>query len=854
MDTAEPLTRTPKKRRVSWIDERLKKPLHEVKYIAKENVGKKVHGKISSDTEGDMCGDTESDISSDSEGDISGSTEGDISGNTEGDMSSATEGEISGDISCDTRCDMSSSDTEGDISGENVITNDSEDSNDEAPIQYRVSSDTEGDISEAEKATYNENVSKTDSEVSNSKQVNIATLDGYTYIFCEKAGISSKHEGDCKVHAKFLEKDDQFECQSCQIILSCKSEMIEHMKMKHLCCNDAKSQKPSDFKERKNEKCEYCNEMVNSSQAKRHKISCKIYSEFFYKTSVGYQCQLCSFKVNGVYHWANINVKMYSHLTHKHGIKKMSLDALLKSQEIEITNSQLKTNQIIERSPVKTNNSANLIANSPDNTKKGKGKSPISTINSVKPKHQCELCGFEPNSRKNKNRGRIDHLILKHFKEEIDKMLPNCFPWKCPISNCSVVFRDQQTLRRHYTQVHEILKDLLSEALAAKNLPSKDLPSKDLPFKDLPFKDLPSKDLPLRDLQSNNLPSKDLSFRDLPSKDLPSKDLPSKNLQSKDPPSKDFSSKEDSEIFSNEKESQLNKKECEYCKEMFQVNRLMKHSKECKFYVKFYKKSNDGYTCTLCSNIQSERLKMYRHIRNKHKNAIPNDTMKLIENIGKSMDTSEKYLVDNDLASKENNSILKRNSSTISDNVQDGTDAKKKKQLINSNTLQQVTDGTNVFSTNEKIDGKMEVPNQKIATEQEVSEYIDGQTCLVCDNKFESDVEVGKHIKHKHPEIIGTKVGTDMKKEQCEYCKAMVQVTILPKHVSTCKIYAEFYEKSSNGYYQCKLCLIGRSKKRLEIYVHIKDLHYEALKSKKRQEKKIQNSKIQIEKVKNTAD
>ena len=61
MDTAEPLTKTPtKKRRVSWIDERLKKPLHQVKYIAKENVGKKVQEKISSDTEGDMCVDISS--------------------------------------------------------------------------------------------------------------------------------------------------------------------------------------------------------------------------------------------------------------------------------------------------------------------------------------------------------------------------------------------------------------------------------------------------------------------------------------------------------------------------------------------------------------------------------------------------------------------------------------------------------------------------------------------------------------------------------------------------------------------------------------------------------------------------
>ena len=241
MDTAEPLTKTPtKKRRVSWIDERLKKPLHQVKYIAKENVGKKVQEKISSDTEGDMCGD----ISGDTESDISSDSEGDFSGNTEGDMSSATEGEISGDISSDTQCDMSSS-------------------------------DTEGDISEAEKATYNENVSKSDSEVSNSKQANIATLDGYKYIFWEKAGISAKHEADCKVHTKFLEKDGQFECQSCQTSSRSKSEMIEHMKMKHLCCNDAKSQNLSNAKGSKKEKCEYCSEMVNSSQAMNHHLKVK---------------------------------------------------------------------------------------------------------------------------------------------------------------------------------------------------------------------------------------------------------------------------------------------------------------------------------------------------------------------------------------------------------------------------------------------------------------------------------------------------------------------------------------------------------------------------------------------------
>ena len=43
MDTAEPLS---KKRRVTWIDETLRKPLQEVRFIPKENIGKRYNGHI----------------------------------------------------------------------------------------------------------------------------------------------------------------------------------------------------------------------------------------------------------------------------------------------------------------------------------------------------------------------------------------------------------------------------------------------------------------------------------------------------------------------------------------------------------------------------------------------------------------------------------------------------------------------------------------------------------------------------------------------------------------------------------------------------------------------------------------
>ena len=43
----------------------------------------------------------------------------------------------------------------------------------------------------------------------------------------------------------------------------------------------------------------------------------------------------------------------------------------------------------------------------------------------------CELCGFEPRT-KNKYREKQDHLVEKHFKDEIDKIIPFCSPYVCP--------------------------------------------------------------------------------------------------------------------------------------------------------------------------------------------------------------------------------------------------------------------------------------------------------------------------------------------------------------------------------------------------------------------------------------
>ena len=83
--------------------------------------------------------------------------------------------------------------------------------------------------------------------------------------------------------------------------------------------------------------------------------------------------------------------------------------------------------------------------------------------------HTCELCGFEPRT-KNKYREKQDHLVMKHFKEKIDKIFPHCRPYSCPNEECQFTGKDKQALLRHYTGKHGILEQFLREALAEKGI------------------------------------------------------------------------------------------------------------------------------------------------------------------------------------------------------------------------------------------------------------------------------------------------------------------------------------------------------------------------------------------------
>ena len=85
----------------------------------------------------------------------------------------------------------------------------------------------------------------------------------------------------------------------------------------------------------------------------------------------------------------------------------------------------------------------------------------------------CELCGFKPKT-KNKYRERQDHLYMKHFKEEFDRMFTFRSPWNCPAGMCTYSGKDKQSVLRHFIGKHGILEKYLSNTLAMLTQPSQE--------------------------------------------------------------------------------------------------------------------------------------------------------------------------------------------------------------------------------------------------------------------------------------------------------------------------------------------------------------------------------------------
>ncbi len=75
----------------------------------------------------------------------------------------------------------------------------------------------------------------------------------------------------------------------------------------------------------------------------------------------------------------------------------------------------------------------------------------------------CELCGFEPRT-KNKSRERMDHLAMKHFRDQMISELRKDKPMKCPRCD-QFESKDRQQLFRHMISKHKVLDFYVAAAV-----------------------------------------------------------------------------------------------------------------------------------------------------------------------------------------------------------------------------------------------------------------------------------------------------------------------------------------------------------------------------------------------------
>merc|ERR1719367_677595 len=90
-------------------------------------------------------------------------------------------------------------------------------------------------------------------------------------------------------------------------------------------------------------------------------------------------------------------------------------------------------------------------------------KSTVITGQGTSTTRMCEICGFEPKT-KNKSRERMDHLAMKHFRDQMISELRKDKPMKCP--RCEVFeSKDRQQLFRHMISKHKVLDQYLADAI-----------------------------------------------------------------------------------------------------------------------------------------------------------------------------------------------------------------------------------------------------------------------------------------------------------------------------------------------------------------------------------------------------
>ena len=83
-----------------------------------------------------------------------------------------------------------------------------------------------------------------------------------------------------------------------------------------------------------------------------------------------------------------------------------------------------------------------------------------------KKKLKCELCGFAPKSKFQ----RQNHLIMEHFMEKLSNYFPKCSPYECISGKCVFQTNVKYDLQEHYVRQHNILEKFMKEELDKKLL------------------------------------------------------------------------------------------------------------------------------------------------------------------------------------------------------------------------------------------------------------------------------------------------------------------------------------------------------------------------------------------------
>ena len=235
-------------------------------------------------------------------------------------------------------------------------------------------------------------------------------------------------------------------------------------------------------------------------------------------------------------------------------------------------------------------------------------------------------------------------------------------------------------------------------------------------------------------------------------------------------------------------DTSMKTKKCEYCCEEFQGKAFETHLDKCMKYGEFFKKSESGYFCKLCSSKRTGRLKMYSHISRKHPIVID--------------------------SKKNNRNTLK-------------TECEICKEMILTQVLSK-------HSSTCKLYAKF------------ITRSANGFKCNLCPCQRIKRSKMYWHIREVHPNYINLKeTETALAKKRCHLCEEMILSCQLENHQKPCKLYMEFISKSINGY-KCKLCPFEKIQ-RDQVYEHIRLKHNKGIHLANSQENPKFNQEIQLE-------